>query len=96
MTDESELPGTAIGVLEMARQAIEERNEKYGHADDSFATVAAFWNIILTKKRIALISSSDVALMMGAFKLVRAMDARNFDSLVDIAGYAALAWETSR
>lgn len=65
-----------------------ERQRDYGAADHSFRTIATMWSAYLGIK----ITSEQVALMMILLKVARSTDTATQDSLVDIAGYAALAW----
>jgi len=75
-------------VLEEAERKINGvRQMEYGNAKDSFATIAEMWSIF---KGVA-ISPADVAMMMILLKVARSRGTIKLDSLVDIAGYAALA-----
>lgn len=64
-----------------------DRAQQYGDAGDSFARIAQFWSIYLGRQ----ITRHDVANMMVLFKASRlAHNPKHEDSLLDIAGYAAL------
>lgn len=77
--------------IDALKQAItlisEDRNQDYGDAAASFERIAQFWTIYLGHK----ISCHDVANMMILLKASRlAHNPKHNDSLIDIAGYAAL------
>lgn len=63
------------------------RQRDYGSADHSFNTIAKMWSAYLKTE----IKPDQVAMMMVLLKVGRSTDSVQFDSLVDIAGYAALA-----
>lgn len=65
-----------------------ERQRDYGAASHSFQTIATMWSAYLGMQ----IKSEQVALMMVLLKVARSTNTATEDSLVDIAGYAALAW----
>ena len=74
-----------------------ERQNQYGHPEDSFSAIATLWQGYL---RTAMgdedleISATDVALMMVLLKIARIMgQGRSEDSYVDAIGYLALAGE---
>lgn len=81
-------------VLHIAERIINgERNKAYGDAENSFATIASMWNSYrrgCMDNRLTF-SDVDVAMMMILLKVARTNDEPTNDSLVDIAGYAALA-----
>lgn len=81
-------------VLELAHKIISgERQTSYGSPENSFATIAAMWNDYrrgCMGDRITF-NDVDVAMMMILLKVARTNDIPQKDSLVDIAGYAALA-----
>ncbi len=78
-------------ILEHAHRLVsEDRAESYGDAKPSHERIASMWSAMLGVK----ISAYDVALCMIALKLVRAqINPQHIDSLIDLAGYAALASE---
>jgi hypothetical protein len=64
-----------------------QRFKEYGDPNTSFGEIAALWSIILKKK----ITPKQVALMMICLKMIRLLENENHqDSVIDIAGYAAL------
>jgi hypothetical protein len=70
----------------------QDRNKEYSGPEDSFKAIAAFWSTYLTtsKGSAIMLSASDVAHMMILMKVARlAANPTHFDSLLDIAGYAA-------
>ncbi len=69
-----------------------DRNAAYGKPEDNFANIAAYWSSYLTQstKVDIVISPQDVAHMMILMKVARlATNPSHYDSLLDIAGYAA-------
>jgi hypothetical protein len=86
----------AASVLERAQKVVmHERGNEHGDAEDSFATIAAFWASLLsaTNHREVHISGADVALMMTLLKVARSIHGNGMqtDHYVDMAGYASLA-----
>ena len=77
--------------LEQASHLISnDRAEEYGDARESFERTAKFWSLYLGHP----ITANDVANMMVLIKVSRlSHQPGHLDSLVDIAGYAALAVE---
>jgi hypothetical protein len=79
-------------ILETAKSLINgERKEEYGDAKESFTDIAKIWSVVLKHD----IEAKDVAICMIGLKMVRFVNSKNGhpDSLVDIAGYSALAGE---
>lgn len=80
----------ANAVLQKAATLInEDRRSEYGPPLQSFHKIAAMWGTYLGMP----ITAKDVAAMMVLLKVsrFRSSDYKSADSLVDIAGYAALA-----
>lgn len=78
-----------IDILEEASNIINgARQEEYGKPEDSFQKIADYWGTYLDHP----ISSQDVALMMVMLKVARVPDGKKAsrDTMVDIAGYAAI------
>ena len=81
-----------VEVLREAASLISgDREQDYGPPDRNFATIAGLWSQILRTE----ITSQQVALCMIQLKMARMVNGGGTkrDSLVDIAGYAGLAWE---
>ena len=76
-----------------------DRDHIYGNPEDSFKTIADFWETYLKTKCVSNgtninISAEDVAAMMVLFKIARiATGSYCEDSWVDCAGYAACGGE---
>lgn len=73
-----------------------DRKDEYGDAFDSFDRIAGLWSSYLDHH----ITTVDVAQMMILMKVSRGANVAKFnaiqeDSLVDIAGYSALAYQVS-
>lgn len=73
-----------------------DRKDEYGDAFDSFDRIAGLWSSYLDHH----ITPVDVAQMMILMKVSRGANVAKFnaiqeDSLVDIAGYSALAYQVS-
>jgi len=75
--------------LEIVDETVEDRRKDYGDPVDNFQQVAQVWSILLGVK----ISATDVANCMIALKLCRLNENDNDDTYIDIAGYAALAYD---
>ena len=74
-------------ILEVARDAVTDRGKNYGDAKDNFERIAQVWTVLLGVRRHA----HQVSAMMIAVKLARLQnDPAHRDSMIDIAGYAAL------
>jgi hypothetical protein len=63
------------------------RQRDYGSASHSFSTIADLWSAYLGHE----VTPEQVCMMMILLKVGRSTKSAQFDSLVDIAGYAALA-----
>lgn len=87
-------------VLEEAKRCIcQDRQNQYGEPEDSFLTIAAFWEVYLQAKtgKIINLTRDDVALMMVLLKVARTNGHKHHvDNYVDMAGYAALAAELAQ
>jgi Domain of unknown function (DUF6378) len=80
--------------LTKAKQIINgARQQEYGSAERSFAGIAKMWNIYRLHCMAGreYVTRVDVAMMMILLKVARTNGKPTEDSLVDIAGYAALA-----
>ena len=86
-------------VLEEAKRAVcQDRNNQYGEPERNFDTIADMWADYLRGCGVSIdfLEPWDVAAMMIQLKLSRIASAKEkptFDTLVDIAGYAACAAE---
>lgn len=71
-----------------------DRNQSYGSPEDSFSTIAGFWNVYLNTRADKL-SSADVAALLALMKIARLARTAgaHADSWVDLAGYAACGAE---
>ena len=79
-------------ILELADKFISgDRQSMYGCADHSFTVIAKLWSAYLGVG----ISPEKVAIMMVLLKAGRSTNTATEDSLIDMAGYAALAWDVS-
>lgn len=74
-------------ILTEAHNAVTARGTNYGDARDNFQRIATLWSALLGID----IQPHQVSAMMIAVKLARLQnDPRHHDSMIDIAGYAAL------
>lgn len=74
-------------ILNEAKQVVADRGESYGDARENFQRAAAIWSYILDTD----VQAHQVASCMIAMKLARLTnDPTHIDSMIDIAGYAAL------
>lgn len=79
-------------LLDEALQATTGRGEEYGGPEDSFTTIAQYWEVY---KGVEF-KPHDVAVMMMFVKLARLQtNPQHYDSWVDIAGYAACGFDVS-
>lgn len=90
---------TRDGLLEEAKRLINgDREEQYGNAEEAFTMVAELWTTWLKNRSPVIVKNGglgafDVAMMMALLKVARSAVATAPDSLVDLAGYAAIAVE---
>lgn len=79
-----------------ASEALNERSTVDGRHEDSFEYIANLWteyiSIVLPQNE-GVITKKDVAFMMILLKMGRELETRKEDNIVDIIGYAALAYE---
>lgn len=70
------------------------RNQTYGNVEDNFERIATLWSVYLDTAVTAL----DVAMMMVLLKTARVSTGRvsHYDDYVDVAGYAACAYEITK
>lgn len=74
-------------ILNEAQQVVADRGESYGDARENFERAASMWSSILDID----VQAHQVASCMIALKLARLNnDPAHIDSMIDIAGYAAL------
>ena len=79
-------------MLKQAAAIVSNRRDTYGNPAVSMATIAKRWSITLDQP----ITPSQVALCLIDLKLARlAHDPQHLDSMIDIAGYAAVLKEVS-
>lgn len=80
-------------ILDLAKEYVTvDRAATHGGAEDSFATIAAFWSSYLHRE----ITPHDVCAMMVLLKVARVSgNPQHIDSWTDIAGYSALGGEIS-
>ena len=80
-------------LLEHAAGVINRRRREYGEPVELFEHVARRWSLTLGTK----VSPAQVVLCLIDLKLTRlARDAKHLDSVVDVAGYAAVLREVTR
>ena len=81
------------GILKHAAGVLAERTKIYGAPDKAMAAIAARWSITLGRP----VTPAEVVLCMIDLKLTRlARDPRHQDSMLDIAGYAAVLHEVTK
>jgi hypothetical protein len=80
-------------LLEHAAGVVTRRRREYGEPHELFDHIARRWSLTLGTK----VSPAQVALCLIDLKLARlARDPKHLDSVVDVAGYAAVLREVSR
>src|ERR1700749_2852277 len=89
---------TARGnVLTEAKGLIEgDRNKSYGSPTQNFTNTAEIWTALLRHKLKdgEAITATEVGTLMVGLKLARTIAQPKRDNFVDMAGYAACAWQT--
>ena len=82
-------------ILSTAEKLINgDRADTYGHPKENFGRIAALWNAQLGKKLSEPLTAEDVAYALVQLKMSRLANTPGHeDSLVDVAGYIALAGE---
>ncbi len=84
---------SADGILKHAADVLSERSQTYGAPDKAMAAIAARWSLTLGHP----VTPAEVVLCMIDLKLTRlARDPRHQDSILDIAGYAAVLHEVTK
>jgi hypothetical protein len=80
-------------ILKHASGVLEERSKTYGEPATAMAAIAARWSLTLGHP----VTPAEVVLCMIDLKLTRlARDPKHQDSILDIAGYAALLHEVTQ
>ena len=78
-------------ILNEASSTLEERRERYGRPYENHKRIADLWNAYFTGTKRS-ISPADVAIGMILVKIARLQESpEHYDSLMDIAAYAAVA-----
>ena len=82
-------------VLEEAHKVINgERQDAYGHPEDSFQIIAELWSVYISRKfRVDVkLTGVDTAVMLSLFKHARMMGSNMItrDTIVDACGYLAI------
>lgn len=75
--------------LKAAEEITLDRQASYGTPEENFTMIADLWSQYLRKR----IAARDVGMMMMLLKIARLTHGPHNDSLVDIAGYAAITSE---
>ena len=79
--------------LDQTAHVLRERRATYGDPRQSMAAIAARWSLTLGHP----VTAAEVVLCMIDLKLTRlARDPRHQDSILDIAGYAAVLHEVTK
>jgi hypothetical protein len=84
-------------VLTEAKGLIEgDRNKSYGSPTQNFSNTAEVWTALLRHKLKdgEVITATEVGTLMVGLKLARTVAQPKRDNFVDMAGYAACAWQT--
>jgi hypothetical protein len=91
-----QLPGISMNgpdLLEHAAGLVNRRRREYGEPVDLFEQIAQRWSLTLGMK----VNPAQVVLCLIDLKLARlARDPKHLDSIVEVAGYAAVLREVSR
>jgi len=80
-------------LLEHAAGLVNRRRREYGEPNDVFEAVATRWSLVFGTK----VTAPQVVIALLDLKLTRlSQDPRHLDSIVDVAGYAAVLREVVR
>ncbi len=80
-------------LLQHAAGVVENRRRRYGEPEDLFDHIAKRWSLVLGTK----VTPAQVAMCLIDVKMARlARDPKHLDSIVDVAGYAAMLREVQR
>ena len=83
----------AEALLEHAAGVVTRRRREYGDPADVFEAVAQRWSLVFATK----VTAAQVVIALLDLKLVRlSRDPKHLDSIVDVAGYAAVLREVTR
>jgi hypothetical protein len=79
--------------LEHAAGLVNRRRREYGEPSDVFEAVAKRWSLVFRTK----VTAAQVVIALLDLKLVRlSRDPKHLDSIIDVAGYAAVLREVGR
>ena len=79
-------------ILEEAQRLVNtDRHHDYGDPSEDFSRIATIWTTLLAERLLEDLTPEDVAIMMIALKLSRAVFNYKRDNWIDIAGYAHCA-----
>ena len=80
-------------LLEHAAGLVARRRREYGESVEVFEAVAKRWSLVFGTK----VTASEVVIALLDLKLTRlSRDPKHLDSIVDVAGYAAVLREVGR
>jgi Domain of unknown function (DUF6378) len=80
-------------LLEHAAELVNRRRREYGQPADAFEAVATRWSLVFGTK----VTAAQVVIALLDLKLTRlSRDPKHLDSIVDVAGYAAVLREVGR
>jgi len=80
-------------MLKHAAGVVENRRRQYGEPLDLFDHIAKRWSLVLGAK----VTPAQVAMCLIDLKMARLVhDPKHLDSIVDVAGYAAMLREVQR
>ena len=81
--------------INRANEVLQERSTVDGRHEDSFEYIANLWteyiSIVLPQNE-GVLTKKDVAFMMILLKIARELETKHPDNLIDVIGYAALAY----
>jgi hypothetical protein len=89
-----QIKNTSMSIIKEAEKIREERSKKYGSPVDNMAIYRDFVNAFLKYKLKEPIDSREAAIVGGVLmKLSREVHEHNKDNLLDIIGWADVAYE---
>lgn len=88
--------GKQFDAIKRANEVLQERSTVDGRHEDSFEYIANLWTEYITivlPQNEGVLTKKDVAFMMILLKIARELETKHPDNLIDMIGYAALAYE---
>lgn len=88
--------GKQFDAINRANEVLQDRSTVGGRHEDSFEYIANLWTEYITivlPQNEGVLTKKDVAFMMILLKIARELETKHPDNIIDVIGYAALAYE---